>query len=579
LWQVPVLLFAAGVAILLVRNPDPVLNPVLYAEDGVWAGRGLSEGWWTVLVHARPDYLVVANVALLFIAANVSSAISGNPLLLLPQAVAWTSYGFYAGIATFAFVTLRAVGATLFALLGFLLLLLLPLGATQNEILGRVLQVGFFMPLVAVMLLFWRDVVRSGTTRVAVDLGLLLCAATNPFVLAQVFFYLCLDLSKDWKFLACARRTLTLTVPFALLGAYLAPDLGGKGAVPGELVGSNLVEAAVARPLLYPFLFPWYAHLSDVASVAGMVLFALLALLAFSRNASSKGRRLLILGLVSLALYDVATIANRPGLTALLAGYRTTFPDRYFMGLNALAVFLFVTCVAQLWRAGRGKIASLALSLALVAVYASSPSLVFETGAARLPIMVGLGFREQMCLSEPAAEGHGRSVIRIYPQLDIWRMTVPTRYIVKEHCEFASYEEAGITRPGESYSLRPSPPLTAASEIRLSMTAGHSNPDTGLRRIGVMLGTYARENAGEAELRLAGGDGTQITLRFALPGIVDNQYRYFNLDSGRYNEGAIVGVSGGGVSTWESFGAGGAVQTCIRYEYADGSRRFTPGCP
>lgn len=37
-----------------------------------------------------------------------------------------------------------------------------------------------------------------------------------------------------------------------------------------------------------------------------------------------------------------------------------------------------------------------------------------------------------------------------------------------------------------------------------------------------------------------------------LPGLVDNKYRYFDLDSKSYTAGEIVSIAGGGVSTWES---------------------------
>jgi len=94
-----------------------------------------------------------------------------------------------------------------------------------------------------------------------------------------------------------------------------------------------------------------------------------------------------------------------------------------------------------------------------------------------------------------------------------------------------------------------------------------------------MFGTYVRQNPGEAELRLKGPDGAEFVQRFSLPDLADNKYRYFDLDSKRYVSGEIVSITGDGVSTWESHSEKGGVNTCITYEYNNGKRRFTPGCP
>jgi hypothetical protein len=39
-----------------------------------------------------------------------------------------------------------------------------------------------------------------------------------------------------------------------------------------------------------------------------------------------------------------------------------------------------------------------------------------------------------------------------------------------------------------------------------------------------------------------------------------------------------VSVEGGGISTWEGE-VGKQYSTCLIYEYADGTRAFTPSCP
>ncbi|MCO4108943.1 hypothetical protein KGH51_21945, partial [Citrobacter freundii] len=73
-------LFIFGVLLLVLRYTDPFLNPILYAEDGVWVGQGLSYGWINTVFHARSDYFTVYNILGLYISTIISSFFTGNPL-------------------------------------------------------------------------------------------------------------------------------------------------------------------------------------------------------------------------------------------------------------------------------------------------------------------------------------------------------------------------------------------------------------------------------------------------------------------------------------------------------------------
>lgn len=140
-------------------------------------------------------------------------------------------------------------------------------------------------------------------------------------------------------------------------------------------------------------------------------------------------------------------------------------------------------------------------------------------------------------------------------------------------------DDMGIATAQESYKMQPSAQLDTRAPIRISMTSSHQDDQAGVKRIGVMFGTYVRQNPGDAELRLKGPDGAEFVQRFSLPDLADNKYRYFDLDSKRYTSGEIVSITGDGVSIWESHNKKGGVNTCITYEYNNGKRRFTPGCP
>jgi hypothetical protein len=127
--------------------------------------------------------------------------------------------------------------------------------------------------------------------------------------------------------------------------------------------------------------------------------------------------------------------------------------------------------------------------------------------------------------------------------------------------------------------MQPSLPLAIGSPIKVNMIQKQKDDLIPLKRIGLLIGTYARKNPGEAELRLTGRAGEIFSTTFSLSELVDNQYRYFDIDSERYDAGEILSATGGGISAWESHDASGAVFTCIVYEYIDGRRRPTLGCP
>jgi uncharacterized membrane protein len=138
----------------------------------------------------------------------------------------------------------------------------------------------------------------------------------------------------------------------------------------------------------------------------------------------------------------------------------------------------------------------------------------------------------------------------------------------------------GIEQPEQiSIVMRPSAPLNKDTPITLFMSKAHEKNLQPLKRIGIQFGTYIRKNPGYAELRLTTSAGHPLTIPFDLPGLADNQYKYFELDSMSYSSGQIFYLTGGGISTWEAHEEKGAVATCLIFEYTNGKKRYTRGCP
>lgn len=441
LWQL-LLLFALGVVLLYLRNPDTLINPVIYAEDGTWTALALREGWWSAFVHSRTDYFVFFNTLVLLLGSGLSELVTGNSLAWLPQAIAFFAFSFLSVLATLTFLTVRNVSSALLGTMAFLGVLLLPMGGTQNEILGRSLQLGFYMPLLAIQLLYWRSQRPGLAVLLALDVLLVLCVATNPVVLALCFGYMALDFLRDRRLLPAMQRNFSLLIPLLIFTCFLLPRMGGKGGVTAEFVATNLIEALIGRSLLYPLIFPWYSGLSNLLAVGLFLLLLVFVITAYVRARTPAARTLILLLSFALVTYTVATIAMRPGLTSFLSNYRITFPDRYFMGINLLMLVLFVVSAGQ-YLAQQGWMRRLGMGLltALTLVYACSPGSIFEWSASKLPIRKEFTFAEQLCLSTPIP-GTDNVQVQVYP-LPNWKMVVPAQRVDKADCPASLDASAG----------------------------------------------------------------------------------------------------------------------------------------
>jgi len=127
--------------------------------------------------------------------------------------------------------------------------------------------------------------------------------------------------------------------------------------------------------------------------------------------------------------------------------------------------------------------------------------------------------------------------------------------------------------------LRLGTPLTPFTPIEMMMSPTHLERRVVLRRIGILMGTYDRQNGGEAELRLRNPEGGEDSRIFLLSELENNRYHFFDIEPGVYIAGEIRSVTGEGISAWESHLVNSASYTCLIYEYVDNTRRYTPACP
>ncbi len=115
-----------------------------------------------------------------------------------------------------------------------------------------------------------------------------------------------------------------------------------------------------------------------------------------------------------------------------------------------------------------------------------------------------------------------------------------------------------------------------ASVTPLSFTKAHDAEEAALKTLRVRFADGTPAPSG-GRLELGGLGGTE-TVAFAFGGTAKNQYHAFDVPPGTYKRGRIVVPEGSALRVWESRGAD-ASHTCIIYDYVNGKRRFTPGCP
>lgn len=421
--------------ILVIRNPDPLINPIIFAEDGVWTGIGLTKGWLFAYFNARPDYFVFLNIMFLHISTLLSYLWSDNYINLLPETIAISSFFFFSAVATLAFVATKKSGTPVFyRLILYLIILLIPLGTTQNQIFGRILQIGFYIPFIAIFLFYLRDNNLSNSRKYIIDFMLLLCAATNPVTISYAFMYVLWNSYSSKGMKTYIINNLSLIIPLLILTAIIVPRLGGHGGIPGEFQFSNFIETIIARPILYPFIFPWYEKLTDEVSI--FLFFVWIFFIAISYRSSNKpeSKKLIIYLSIAFVIYDIATITMRPGLTEILSNYEKTFPDRYFMGLNVIIVALTIISLSQLCLSKKRQyqIFSHFIMSVIVFIFLFNTSHIFEVDKSRLPIKNKFDFREQICVSQLNVNDFKSYSVNIYPSL--WRMNVPRQLVDKSSC-------------------------------------------------------------------------------------------------------------------------------------------------
>ncbi|WP_456025250.1 DUF2142 domain-containing protein [Pseudomonas capeferrum] len=130
-----------------------------------------------------------------------------------------------------------------------------------------------------------------------------------------------------------------------------------------------------------------------------------------------------------------------------------------------------------------------------------------------------------------------------------------------------------------SAKVTPTAQLSTENPIKLFFDDKIVTDNIPIRSIAIMFASYARANSGEAMVTLVGANGEEYSFDLKIPSIQDNRYHVINLDNRSYTSGFIKAQTGGGVSVWQAEYDSGIIASCIVYEFSNGAKRYTKGCP
>jgi hypothetical protein len=437
-------IFICSFCLFGVRNLEPLTFPTVFAEDGIWTSKILMHGFFETAFRSR-TFPIFGIVALDQLAIWLSSVLPGG-LLRLPLALFVVCNGFLALTATIILCSLRDHMPLLVRIGMWSAFVLMPVGIDGNEIFGRALNLGFVFPVLQVFLLAGMLCdLESRPKSLWALLGALLAGWSFPVgigINAIALVLLCRRGHGRWSIAMPWQAWVLLAVILANL-AFLQPeafvDKGGAANLP--YTQSGLIEFALARSVLFPLVGPIYRHLNDplVLILALVVSALMITLLLKVRHKGIIERRLVFLFVGSFVTYAITTVIMRIGFTALFLGaYRLKGIDRYFYGLNTLAVctvLITLVCAvdnAKWWK----RVAYAWLALSFIAPLIDRQ--IIELAHPRINWREHGTFQDELCAS---AIGKGivasnfkeaYTTIAIYPRISentFWTMQLPTAFV------------------------------------------------------------------------------------------------------------------------------------------------------
>ncbi len=420
--------------IFSLRGINSLLDQFLYAEDGVWLSSVIREGFFSASFNSRPDYPILIQGILLEIVSETGRGIFHDPVIHSPQLIFLISTLFLTGVFFFIFLALKKWLSAIHAFLGVALTALVPVGITSNEIFGRILQLGFFLPVFCWAILALRLESRSKAKNYVYDLLVGMSFFTNPITLvtawAQIFLSKPSALQSTRKFIRDWQLLLLISVLFvAQQLLFRAP---GQGGIPGGLNSAGILGYFTRSSLFSIVGLPYTQANLGIWFMLSLVFLAFCwfgwrKMAPTNRNSST----------TLFALWFLVTIIGliaRPGLTNFTITSQSSFPDRYFLASNIFFILFSLSVLigqhekVPHQKSGRKKSLWVLLVIALLA------SQAFEFNGPRMIIVTdeNYSWKKSVCSVEKNTEDNSRT-LKLWP--DGWTANFPVSEFAQKSCE------------------------------------------------------------------------------------------------------------------------------------------------
>jgi 2-polyprenyl-3-methyl-5-hydroxy-6-metoxy-1,4-benzoquinol methylase len=386
--------FIACLLLFSLRNLDPIVFPTLYAEDGMWTGLILQNGVIHTAFHARGGFPVLGLVLMDWLGLVLDEVFSAGNILHLPYYLFGVSIAFLSSLSILPLVVFQRVLPLSLRLLLVAVMVFMLTGIDGNEIFGRIGNLAFLFPILCFYMIFLVRFVESRLGAALALAAVLVCALTFPVCLAFLVVWLVLELTYrlvktsgvalvNYPLSASSWRFIGLLFCLVVVCAFLMPGdfLSEKGGAFMPYSARGMIDFAGARVVLFPLIASFYSLFNDTRTIIGLSIILVLALIwLFGTRPSSAELAFAAFGLqISFLIYAGSMVATRSGLSSFFGNYASSFPDRYFYGINVLFMSALIVSSYDLSRNGRWSFSPLFGRAVIVA-----SAVLFACNVARL---------------------------------------------------------------------------------------------------------------------------------------------------------------------------------------------------
>ncbi|WP_252254642.1 hypothetical protein [Clostridium sp. ZBS12] len=438
------LLIVLAFSIISLRDLSFITEPTIYAEDGVYITNIFNNGLINSMFGTRggtsADFQNTGSYILLYMALILNKLFNGYDLSYLPTYIGIVSNLFFAIVALLSYIAFKPIGKRCSYII-FFSVVLIPTGRFGAEIFGRTLNTVFIWPVLTAVLLMilYKKSKKNYLTNIIIGIICLLSCLSFPISYGIVGIYLCYTLllaiiNSKSKIKWVLRNSILLIN--IVIGIYLLPTMiNSKGITETmQFKKDSLIEFAIARHILYPFIPTLYRFFNDTFTIIMFSIYACIVLYAMYlkvKKSEIESTYFFIIGFT--IVYWVGSVVMRIKMTSLFNQYQSSFPDRYFYGCNILSVMVLVYALEVIFENFniKEKVVYSIQTFIIVAMLINP--YVFGIAASDIKLIGGYnkGIFNQCILNSMKEENFNKEnsmiSVDIYPKE--WKMDIPYIYV------------------------------------------------------------------------------------------------------------------------------------------------------